>query len=295
MRVLLTGGAGFIGHHLAAALLDAGHEVVVFDNLRRGNFRRLDRVRVHCIEGDVRDAAALSSAAYNCAAIIHLAAQANVMGSEEDPAYAFESNVNGTWNVARVALEHGCRVAFASSREVYGNPESVPVSEDAPRRPHNVYGLTKKLGEDILANRVFNAAPITILRLANVIGPGDSGRVVPIWIAAAQQGQPLPLHGGRQVLDFVPVDVVCAAFLRSLERESSGTPINVGSGRGTTLIELTCRIANVLNSPVEVLRLPARDAEVSCFVAETTRLRSLLGIEPPSDPLAGLDLSWGAG
>ncbi len=282
MKVLVTGGAGFIGHHTVRALQAAGHRAVVFDNLRRGNFARLP-AGTPCVEGDVRDADALVEAAAGCEAIVHLAAQADVMGSACDPRYAFETNVTGTWNAARAAQQTGARLVFASSREVYGNPKKLPVREDAPRKPHNTYGLTKCLGEDIVASEVLEVPGLAILRLSNVVGPGDSGRVVPRWIEQAASGMPLTIYGGKQVLDFVPVETVTAAILRCFERGAVDGPINIGSGRGTTLPELAMRLGTA-----GVEWLPERAVDVQQFVADTLRMRSVLGIAPPADPVAGI-------
>lgn len=292
MRVLVTGGAGFIGHHLIAALLRDGHEVVAFDNFRRGRFKDLATRGVTRVRGDVRDAVAVSEAARGCAAIVHLAAEATVMGSERDSNYAFETNVTGTWHVARSALEHGCRVIFSSSREVYGNAVHLPVPESAPRAPQNVYGLTKCLGEDVLTAPPFSDVPVSILRLANVVGPGDADRVVPRWLNAARNGIPLPLHGGTQVIDFVPVGVVVRAILSSLSCSPMEGPVNVGSGVGTTLLELIARIESAVGRRVEVERLPSRPVEVESFIADTSRLRTVLGIDPPGSPLATLETGW---
>lgn len=291
--MLVTGGAGFIGQHVVRTLLENGHEVLAFDNLRRGRFGELASRGATVVEGDVRNLDAVANAMAGCGSVVHLAAEANVMRCECDPAYAFEANVAGTWNVAQAALANGCHVVFSSSREVYGDAKTLPVAECAPRSPRNVYGLTKSLSEDILTTGPFAALRVSILRLANVIGPGDCDRIVPRWLAAARVSQSLPVYGGAQVIDFVPVDFVTEAVARCLEREPFEGAVNVASGRGTTLLALAERIQAVVGDHrVPLEPLPARDAEVQRFVADTTRLRQILGIEPPDDPLAGLDTGW---
>lgn len=288
-RVLVTGGAGFVGHHLVLALLSQGHEVVVLDNLRRGSFEREAFERVSAIRGDVTDLSACRQAVEGCDVVVHLAAQANVMGSEAEPDYTFQTNVAGTWNVARAAGGAGVdHLVFASSREVYGDCDRLPVPEDASMRPKNVYGATKVAGEALLRGGAAGATGVTVLRLANVIGKGDTGRVVPNWLAAAARGAPLEMYGGKQELDFLPVETCVAAFLRAISLGPFAQPINVGSGRGIPLTELARRILLLFPGAAGVRALPARGAEVVRFAADIRRMRELLGVSPPGDPLASL-------
>src|SRR5581483_5631160 len=157
MAIVVTGGAGFIGRHLVERLCQDGmgvasEPVVVLDNLRRGSREALAPLiaagRVRFIEGDVRDPRTVRQTLAGAETIFHLAAQANVMGSESDPDYAFVTNVTGTYNVLEAAQEAGARrIVFASSREVYGQPPVLPVPEDAPFAPKNAYGATKAAGE----------------------------------------------------------------------------------------------------------------------------------------------------
>ncbi len=289
MRVTVSGGAGFIGHHLVTALADRGHQVVVLDNLHRGSFDWPGAALATCIEGDIRNAPDCARAVEGSQAVIHLAAQSNVMGSQSNPNYTYETNVNGAWNVARAAVDAGVpHMVFASSREAYGEPATIPVHEDAPLVPHNLYGASKAAGE-LLLRTMPAELKVSVLRLGNVIGPGDSGRVVPLWLSAAQEGRPMVLFGGAQVLDFVPVDLVCDAFVRVVENGPLAAPINVGCGKATTLYELAARIQALAGGSVPLDVQPAREAEVTRFVADVTRMRTVLGIEPPADPLAILE------
>lgn len=286
MQVTVTGGAGFIGRHLVAALAARGHRAVVLDNLHRGDFDWPGAAMATCIAGDVRNPDDCARAVSGSDAVVHLAAQSNVMGSQSNPNYTYETNVNGTWNVARAASDAGVRhLVFASSREAYGEPTSLPVCEAAPLNPHNLYGASKAAGELLLRTLPASLA-VSVLRLGNVIGPGDSGRVVPLWLAAANESRPMVLYGGAQVLDFVPVDLVCEAFIRVLEGEPLTAPVNVACGKGTTLQELAARIQTLAGGSVPLDVQPAREAEVTRFVADVSRMRTVLGIEPPGDPLA---------
>lgn len=307
MRVLVTGGAGFIGAHLVAALAAAGDEVAVLDNLRRGvpeklaPFERDGAVRF--VEGDIRDRAAVQRAMQGVARVYHAAAQSNVLGAVTDIDYSFTTNVVGTYHVLAAARDEEVeRVIFTSSREVYGEVTEVPVSEDRPLNPKNAYGASKLAGEAYC--RVFQSTyglDVSVLRLANVYGPGDSDRVIPIWLERARRGEDLELYGGTQVLDLVPVDLVVAALRRAAQIPLHGQPVNVGSGKGTTLLELAARVRALpeadgtpVGARVGERILPARQVEVTRFVAEVTRMRELLGLEPPADPLVELPGLWEA-
>lgn len=290
MTALVTGGAGFIGQHLVRELVARGEQVRVFDNLRRSSFEPLREMPVECVDGDVRDLDAVVRAVSGCETVFHLAAQSNVMGSEEHRDYTYETNVSGTWNVVRAAEREGVqRVVFASSREVYGDAERLPVNEDAPLRPKNLYGASKVAGEALV--RV-GGAPSAILRLTNVVGPGDSGRVVPLWLKAIRTRQPLVLYGGSQVLDFVPVGLAVEAFLRAAAGPALDIPVNVASGRAVVLSDLAQLLVERFQSFSDILLCAPRGPEVAAFVADPGRLETYLGIKPPADVFAELDEQW---
>jgi UDP-glucose 4-epimerase len=293
MRVTVTGGAGFIGHHLVGRLVGLGHDVTVLDNLHRGSFERPGLLGSRCVEGDVRWLEDCASAFEGADAVVHLAAQSNVMGSQSDPDYTYATNVAGTWNVVRAAAKASARhLIFASSREVYGNARCLPVAETAPLAPHNLYGASKVAGE-VLVSSLPEASPGTsILRLANVVGPGDSGRVVPLWLTNARCGAPLTVFGGAQTLDLVPVAFVCDVLARVLEVGPLPGPINVGSGSGTPILELAGRITSLTNSSSTIEVVAARDVEVTHFRADVRRMQRELGLEPPADPLAAIEADW---
>jgi UDP-glucose 4-epimerase len=293
MRVLVTGGAGFIGAHLVRALLEAGDEVVALDNLRRGG-RAAVPADARFVQGDIRDPVILHDAMRGCTRVYHLAAQSNVLGAVTDIAYSFTTNTVGTYNVLVAARETGVeRVVFSSSREVYGEVDRVPVAEDRLLNPKNAYGASKVAGE--VYCRAFQntySLDVSVVRLANVYGPGDRDRVIPIWLDRAKQGEALELYGGDQVIDFVPVALVVAALRAVAERSLGGDPINIGSGTLTTLRALAARVQALPGSGVPLQVLPPRSIEVTRFVADVTRMRTVLGIEPPADPLVDLPVLW---
>lgn len=293
MRVLVTGGAGFIGAHVVAALARAGDEVVVLDSLRRGDAAAIAG-GARFIAGDLRDTAALGAAMGGVQRVYHLAAQSNVLGAVSDMDYSFQANVVGTYNVLAAARAAGVeRVIFTSSREAYGEPTALPVSEEYPLNPKNAYGASKVAGE-VYCRAVQSSygLDVSVLRLANVYGPGDRDRVIPIWLERARRGEDLELYGGEQVLDLVPVDLVVAALRRAAETPLHGQPVNIGSGVGTTLRALAARIQELPGVSVGLRVLPARAVEVTRFVADVTRMKELLGLPPPADPLAALPELW---
>jgi UDP-glucose 4-epimerase len=198
--------------------------------------------------------------------------------------------VAGTFNVLDAALHHGARrVVFASSREAYGETTQLPVAEDQPLVAKNLYGASKAAAEAYC--RTFTNSlglPTVILRFSNVYGPRDFDRVIPLWIDRALAGEPLDMFGGRQLIDFVPVRVAVEALLRAASADVVGTPINVASGIGTPIRDLAGRILDATGSASSIRVQPSRDAEVVRFVADTTRMVSLLGVTPPADPLAEL-------
>jgi UDP-glucose 4-epimerase len=223
--------------------------------------------------------------------IYHLAAESRVLDAEEDLERTFTTNVQGTFNVLSAALEGGVRrVIFTSSREVYGDPKALPVAEDASLAPKNAYGVSKAAAE--LWCRAFQnrGLDVVILRLANVYGPGDQGRVIPTFIDRALSGRPLLLYGGSQVLDFVWVGDVVDVLFRAGDMRGGydGLPINVGSGCGTGLADLAERVRELVDQQVEVVVEPSRPVEVERFVADVSRLRALFGLPRNGDPLAHL-------
>jgi UDP-glucose 4-epimerase len=291
-KVLVTGGAGFIGAHLVGRLVQRGDEVVVLDNMSRGSRDKLEEHvrhgRVQLVKEDIRRFGELSRVVKGCKTVYHLAAQSNVMGAMVDPDYGITTNVLGTFNVLRSAAEAGVAdVVFASSREVYGDPRTLPVAEDHPLLAKNVYGASKVAGEAYC--RTFTATyglPVHIVRLANVYGPGDSGRVIPLWLTAAHKARELQVYGGEQVIDFLWVGTAVDALIFAAERGLPG-PVNIGSGVGTRILELAERVLRVTGSNSKISRSAAREIEVAKFIADTGLMCSL-GLLPETDPLEHL-------
>jgi UDP-glucose 4-epimerase len=294
VKALVTGGAGFIGRHLVTALKAGGHDVTMLDNLHDANYKGQLPDDVRFVLMDIRDGSALLPSFRGVDVVYHLAAQSNVMGAVADIDYSFTTNVNGTYNVLTAAQKSGVRrVVFTSSREVYGDTELLPVSEDHVLNPKNPYGASKVAGE--VYCRTFHATfglDVSVLRLSNVYGPGDRGRVIPLWIEHARRDQELELHGGRQILDFVPIRLVVEALQRAATIPLEMQPVNIASGVGTSLHDLATRIAQLPGSRVRVRVLPPRPVETTKFIANVSRMKQLLQLHPPADPLCDLNALW---
>jgi UDP-glucose 4-epimerase len=295
-KVVVTGGAGFIGSHLVDRLLaDGNRNVVVLDNLHRGRIRNLQQhtsdTRLEVVTGDIRDASTVASIVDGASVVFHLAAQSTVMGAVEDLEYSFGTNVVGTFNVLRAASQRGVgRLVFASSREVYGDPVELPVDESQPLLAINQYGASKVAGEAYCrAFRRSAGLDCIILRLANVYGPRDFGRVIPLWLDQAAGGHDLQIYGGKQLIDFVWVGQVVEALVRAASTPGPLPVINVGSGTGSRIVDVARRILRTYGGHGHIKLLPARAVEVTRFVADVSRMRQILSVYPCDDPLAFLE------
>lgn len=292
MNILVTGGAGFIGSHLVRRLIrDRAGSVAVLDNFRRGRIENLADclADIRLMTLDIRDSAAVLEALRGIDLVYHLAAQSSVIGAEAGPEYTLQTNVQGTWNLLRAAQTQAVRrVVFTSSREVYGDPLQLPVPESAPLRPKNLYGASKVAGEAYCSACGGDGLETAVLRLANVYGPRDTDRVLPLFVERALQGRPLVLYGGGQVLDFVWIDIVVDALCKVGFGDLIPAPLNIGSGEGVTIADLSRRVLSLTGwrSPVKID--PARQSEVTRFVADVTRSHRVLGLSRPADPLFGL-------
>lgn len=295
MNVLVTGGAGFIGSHLVDRLVkDRTEHIIIYDNFYRGHeaniAQHLDNPAVRLERGDLRDYDRLLDVMRHADVVYHLGAQSNVLGAVKDTDYSFQTNVVGTYNVLKGARESRVKkVVFTSSREVYGEARYLPVDESHPIGSKNTYGASKVAGEmycQVFQN-LFDVQTV-ILRLSNVYGPRDFGRVIPIWLERAHNHQNLEVYGGEQVIDFVWIDQVVEALIRAAKLGAIEQAINVGSGQGTQILDLARRILAVIDTPSQIDLKPVRSAEVVRFIADVTRMKDVLGLTSAADPLDGL-------
>jgi UDP-glucose 4-epimerase len=288
MRIVVIGGAGFIGSHLTDAFLGRGDEVTVVDDLSAGRPARLDAA-ASVQKASISDAAALRAIVSRAqpGLICHLAAQIDVRVSVTEPAHDAQVNVVGTVNVLEAAREVDARVMFASSGgALYGRDAPVPSPEDVPPLPESPYGIAKYCAEQYIGlyNRLHGTRH-SVLRLANVYGPrqdpgGDAG-VIPIFCSAALAGDDPSVYGdGTQTRDYVYVGDVVRAFLAAADTGRPGS-WNIGTGVETSVLDLVRIIAQVSGRPLHPQLRPSRPGELQ---------RSVLAVG-----LADRDLSWQAG
>lgn len=278
-RILVSGGAGFIGSHLVDELLkNKKDEIVIFDNFHRGRkeniMNALKNGNVKLIEGDIRslkDIRKIGAIDF----VYHLAAQSNVAGAEENLDYTIGSNIEGTYNLLKFAVRNKVKgFLFASSREVYGDARKIPVDEGHPLNPVNFYGTTKLSGE-LLCKAFQNkyGLNVTIVRLANVYGPRDFGRVIPLFVKGIKERKNLTVFGGKQVLDFIWIGDVIDCIIRVCKkRKFYGETINIGTGRGVSIEMLAKMVVRLSGSKSKVVRKSPRKMDVKCFISKSDKL-----------------------
>jgi len=302
MRVLVTGGAGFIGSNLVHKLLERGDEVRVLDNFSTGNRRNLVKVADHVeiVEGELRSYERAHNAVRGVEVVFHQGALPSVPRSVHDPLTTSAVNVEGTLNVLLAARDVGVRrVVFASSSSVYGNSGDLPRREDQRPDPLSPYGVSKLAAERycVSFSRVY-AIETVALRYFNVFGPHQDptsqyAAVVPRFIAAVRDGEPVPIHGdGAQSRDFTYVANVVDANLRAAEAaEVNGAVINVATGRKLSVDALADAIGEALELPVEKEYLSERTGDVRDSWADCSVAQRLLGYEPSVGLEEGLRLA----
>jgi UDP-glucose 4-epimerase len=313
--ILATGGAGFVGAHVTAELLGKGFDVVVLDDLSNshpGVIERLERLalggRVSIVGGDVRDSALLDRvlAEHAVDAVIHLAGLKAVGESVEKPELYYDVNVGGSARLGAAMARHGVgRLVFSSSATVYGDPDCVPIAEDAPLRPTNPYGRTKHITEQLLRD-VAAARPemqIIALRYFNPVGAHGSGTIgedprgVPnnLFPLVAQTavgrrshiklfGTDYPTPDGTCIRDYIHVVDLARGHVAAVEAllgsdlaKGSALPINLGTGRGVSVLEAVAAFEAASGRPIRRVPVPRRPGDVAVSVADPGRAEALLG------------------
>jgi UDP-glucose 4-epimerase len=302
MRVLITGGAGFIGSHLSEALLAAGHEVFVLDNLSTGSMDNIVHLKglpnFHYTIDSVTNEPLLAEHIDRCDVVFHLAAAVGVKLIVEAPVHTIETNVHGTEVVLKHANKKKKLVVIASTSEVYGKNTAVPFHEDAdlvlgPTPKHRwAYACSKAIDEFLaLAYWKEKKLPVIIIRLFNTVGPrqtGQYGMVIPNFVRQAVAGHPITVFGdGSQSRSFTYVgDVVGALIQLVQEPKAVGEVFNIGNGQEITILELAEKIKKMTGSQSPILKIPYDQAYEAGFedmprrVPDLTKVKSLIGYEP---------------
>jgi nucleoside-diphosphate-sugar epimerase len=289
-KVLVTGGAGFIGSNLVRALLERGDDVRVLDNFSTGSRANLDGIDIEIVEGELRSYERVHNAVRGTEVVYHLGALGSVPRSVQDPLTSSAVNVEGTLNVLLAARDEGVRrVVFSSSTSVYGTSRTLPTPETEPPDPISPYGVAKLAAERYCTafSRVYESFETVVLRYFNVFGPRQSpfsqyAAVIPLFIEAIAGGEPVTVHGdGEQSRDFTYVANVVDATVSAADAPNlSGRAFNVAGGAPATVNELADAIGRILGKPVEKRSAEPRAGDIRASWADLSAARELLGYEP---------------
>jgi len=286
MKTIVTGGAGFMGSHLAELLLEKGHSVLVLDNFITGRPENLahlkDNPNLKLVQCDVSEFEKIKDYFKDIDWVFHLAALADIVPSVAEPLKYFKNNVDGTISVLEASRQAGVkRFIYAASSSCYGGAEILPTPEEAQIKPEYPYALTKYIGEQIVLHYFkLYKLPIVSLRLFNVYGPrsrtsGTYGAVFGIFLAQKLAKKPYTIVGdGNQTRDFTFVKDVVRAFLKASESDISGEIFNVGSGNTYSVN----RIVGFLGG--SVIHIPKRPGEPDCTFADISKIKSQLRWQP---------------
>lgn len=296
MRCLITGGAGFIGSHIARAYASLGAKVVVFDDLSTGTLANLATIPHTFVYGSILNSSLLFAAMHSVDVVYHFAACSNISYCESFPYAATRVNVLGTRNVLDAATRRSIpRVLFSSSAAIYSPFHPSPYSELHPAFPVNVYGRSKLQGEALcfLYGLRAHSPKITIMRFFNVYGPhslvSSSAAVIPRFLCQALRGSPLTIHGpGHHTRDFLYITDLVSACLAIASLSSSAPMYNVGSGRSTSLASLAQSVLRITRSTSPIVHLPPSPSTVLQSSACIRRLCAATSWRPTMSLRRGL-------
>lgn len=281
MKILVTGGAGFIGSNIVKLLCDLNHEVVVFDNLSEGYKEEVDK-RAKLIITDLKNRKDIKKALSGVDAVIHMAASIKVAESLEKPEEYFKNNVVNSMNLLEEMRAGDInKIVFSSTAAVYADKVDVPIKENATKKPENPYGATKLMFEEMLFSyyKCFGFNP-TVLRYFNVYGPwkkkGKETLVVPNFMEAIIKEKKIPLYWeGKCIRDFVFVEDIARAHIAPLKQEGFHI-YNIGTENGTSIIDLLKMIAKVANKKYEIQDLGEREGDQLETIADVSKIKKEL-------------------
>jgi UDP-glucose 4-epimerase len=299
MRVVVTGGCGFVGVNLAHLLVRGGHEVVAFDNFVLGRPAHLEGLDIEIVEGDLRDPDALRAVMRGAEAVVHLAADTRVIPSIEDPRFNFDNNVLGTFNLLEAMRAEGvARLVNASTGGAILGEVTPPVHEEMVPRPISPYGASKLACEGYLsAYAGCYGMQAASLRFSNVYGPRSyhKGSVVAHFIKRILAGETLVVYGdGSQARDYILVDDLCRGIAMCLEQGATGV-IQMGTGVPTSLDDLIALLRGIAEADgyrVRVRHEDFRAGEIRDTYGRVDRARALLGFEARTPLAEGLAQTW---
>lgn len=297
-NILVTGGAGFIGSTAIKEAIQRGYKVFCLDH--RNDLENLNGSKnIHLIKGDVRNKNILQQlfSKYRFDGVVHLAAVSRVVWGEEDPERCWDINVNGTKTLLDSLKINKQRpwFIFGSSREVYGENGNFPISENHKKSPINIYGDTKLMGENMVekwARDTGNSS--VVLRFSNVYGNENDilDRVIPRFVLRALKGQPLEIHGGKQLIDFTHVSDTVNAIFKTIdyieESEIYFDDFHILPGCGTTLQDAACYISDEIEQEPEIVFTKGRDYDVDRFVGDPSKADSILDFKAKIMPKEGI-------
>tara|TARA_B100000378_G_scaffold179230_1_gene144822 strand:+ start:283 stop:1203 length:921 start_codon:yes stop_codon:yes gene_type:complete len=282
MKILVTGGAGFIGSHITEYLVQRGDNVTVIDNLKTGQTANLSKVNknINFVNGDIRNYKLLEGLVNDTDGVFHEAALASVQQSFEMQDEYFDVNVNGTENILKLASEYGFKVVYASSSSVYGNPKHVPTKENHDRKPLNPYAETK-LEEELLAEK-YSEMDVSVigLRYFNVFGRRQSKEyagVIKLFLEKIQQNKNPKVNGdGLQTRDFVYIEDVVKANILAMDSNIKHEFLNVGSGSSISILDLATVCIETSGLSLKPIHGPELPGDVRATKADTKLIEKLL-------------------
>jgi len=299
-KVLVTGGAGFIGANLVRRLLQEEYSVVALDNLSSGKLENLQGVQNHCnfkfVQGDVRDAKTVKLALDGVAFVVHLAALIDVSASVADPTLTHEINVTGTLNVLKEAVRQSVnKFVFASSTAVYGDAKALPIREETPCEPISPYAASKAAAEAYCSAYSGCYGLDTVrLRFFNVYGPKNENSVysgvITKFLRKAQQNEALTIEGdGEQTRDFIYVDDVIQALVSALEgHDVSGEVFNVCTGSPISINNLAHTLIAVMGKKLEITHVQPRVGDIRVSYGDPSKAATRLGFKAKINLADGL-------
>ena len=286
MDFVVTGGAGFIGSHIAKHLVSTGHNVTIFDDLSNGKKDNLDSIidKIEFVNGDIRNFELLKNTLKNTDGVFHEAALASVQESFSKQQEYHDVNVKGTENILKLGKEFGFKIVYASSSSIYGNPAKIPIEEDDPKNPINPYAQTKLDDENLVKKYAQIGVRVIGLRYFNVFGERQSqtyAGVIKKFVKKVRNNEPPIINGdGQQTRDFVYVGDVVQANILAMKSNVDHGFFNIGTGSTITVLELANLVIDSFGLSLKPVHGPELPGDVKITKADISRAKKLLNWEP---------------